>query len=226
MTADVALGPGDVWTVVVAGGSGNRYGRAKQYDVIAGRSVLDWSIGVASTVGPVVVVVPADDVDHVAAERADICVVAGGATRTESVRAGVAAVPESARVILVHDAARPAATTALFERVVAAVVAADGSDPAVGAVPVVAVTDSLRDPERGAVDRSRLRAVQTPQGFPAVPFRAALARPGDASDDATLFEGFGGRIECVDGDPVNIKLTYPVDHATLTAVLGDEGDDT
>lgn len=222
MTGEVGLAPDDVWTVVVAGGSGRRYGRAKQYDVISGRSVLDWSIDVASSVGRAVVVVPADDVDDASARLGGVAVVAGGATRTESVRAGVAAVPDAARVILVHDAARPAASPELFARVVAAVVDADGSRPAVGAVPVIAVTDSLRHPVDGAIDRSELRAVQTPQGFPGGPFRDALAAGGDASDDATLFEAAGGTIVCVDGEATNIKLTHAVDHATLTAVLTTE----
>lgn len=210
-----------VWTVVVAGGSGRRYGGAKQYEAIAGRSVLAWSIDVASTVGEVVVVVPAADVESITAEHR-IAVVAGGATRTESVRAGVAAIPEHAGVILVHDAARPAATPDLFARVVAAVEADFGSSPPVGVVPVVPVTDSLRHPQHGAVDRSELRAVQTPQGFPAVPFRAALDAGGDATDDATVFERAGGRIVGVDGEATNIKLTHPIDHATLSAVLAGQ----
>lgn len=211
-----------VWVVVVAGGSGARYGAAKQYETVAGRPVLDWSVEAARLAGDgVVIAVPADDVESVAATYPtdDVRVTAGGATRADSVRAGVAAVPDTAGIVLVHDAARPAATGDLFARVIATVRASLGHEPPVGAVPVVPVTDSLRHPDRGAVDRDELRAVQTPQGFPTGPFRKALAAGGDATDDATLFEAAGGRIVCVDGEVTNIKLTHPSDRLTLSTTL-------
>src|SRR5690606_12939707 len=123
----------------------------------------------------VVIVVPDADVTDVADSFDDdgVVVVAGGESRADSVRSGVAVIPESADVILVHDAARPAVSAKVFSRVIRAVAAHIGGvagvrpGPSVGVVPVVAVTDSLRRPGDGAVDRSELRAVQTPQGFPA-----------------------------------------------------------
>lgn len=209
-TADVA---GEVWTVVVAGGGGTRYGEAKQYVEIAGRPVLDHSVAAASTVSDgIVVVVPAADV-HRAVSGATT-VVAGGATRADSVRAGLAAVPDSAGVVLVHDAARPAASPALFQRVVAAV-----RNGAAGAVPSVDVVDSLRQRDGGAVDRSTLVAVQTPQGFVAAILRRAHASGHDATDDATLVEALGERIVLVDGEPTNLKLTHPHERALLESVL-------
>ncbi|MEO5722910.1 MAG: 2-C-methyl-D-erythritol 4-phosphate cytidylyltransferase, partial [Ilumatobacteraceae bacterium] len=97
-----------VWTIVVAGGSGQRFGGAKQYELIGGRRMLDVAVGVARSAsdGVVVVVPPADAIREAA--------VSGGTTRSASVRAGLAAVPRTATVICVHDAARPFATDSLF----------------------------------------------------------------------------------------------------------------
>lgn len=208
---------GPVWVIVVAGGGGTRYGAPKQFELVAGRRVIDWSIRSAWTVADgVVVVLPAADAEtFVPAAEAPVVVVAGGATRAASVRHGLAAVPGDAGVILVHDAARPAASDELFARVVAAVRA--GAD---GVVPGVAVTDSLRNRVRGAVDRDALVAVQTPQGFPASVLRAAHARGADASDDATLVEDAGGTIQIVDGEMANAKLTHPHDLISLAHALG------
>ncbi len=205
--------PGPVWTVVVAGGGGRRFGAAKQYEALAGRRVIEWSLAVAAAVSDgVVAVVPAGDADArlPGADR----VVAGGPSRADSVRCGLAAVPADAAVVLVHDAARPAASAVLFRRVIAAVIA--GAD---GVVPAVPVTDSLRTRGGGAVDRDALVAVQTPQGFRATALRSAHDRGGDATDDATLVEQSGGTIVIVDGEVTNAKLTHPHDRALLDAIL-------
>jgi len=196
---------GPVWAVVVAGGGGSRFGGAKQYVEVAGRRVVDWSLAAARTgADGVVAVVPAADLDR-PLPGAD-AVVAGGASRSDSVRAGLAAVPDTAAVVVVHDAARPAAGPELFRAVVAAVRA--GADAAVPGVPVV---DSLRWRSGGAVDRDEVVAVQTPQAFAAAALRAAHAAGDDASDDATLVERAGGRVVVVEGDPANVKLTHPAD---------------
>lgn len=205
MTAPVPTPDGPVWAVVVAGGGGSRFGGAKQYVEVAGRRVVDWSLAAARTgADGVVAVVPAADLDR-PLPGAD-AVVAGGATRSQSVRAGLAAVPGEAAVVVVHDAARPAAGPELFRAVVAAV--RDGADAAVPGVPVV---DSLRWRTGGAVDRDEVVAVQTPQAFAAAALRAAHASGADASDDATLVERAGGRVVVVEGDPANVKLTHPAD---------------
>lgn len=202
-----------VWTVVVAGGGGARFGGPKQYVELAGRRTLDWSLAAARAVSDgIVVVVPSRDVDE-PVDDAD-AVVAGGETRSASVRNGLAAVPDDAGVVLVHDAARPAASPALFRAVVAAVRA--GAD---AVVPGVAVTDSLRLRSGGAVDRAELVAVQTPQGFDAAVLRAAHASGADASDDASLVEMDGGAVAVVLGETTNIKLTQPADRVALEATL-------
>src|SRR5439155_15405563 len=124
---------GPVWTVVVAAGSGDRYGAPKQYERLVGRRVLDWSLAAArASSDGVVLVVRADRTGE--AEEADV-VVAGGDTRSMSVRAGIAAVPDDAEVIVVHDAARPAASRSLFRSVVRAV--GEGADGAIPGLPVV-----------------------------------------------------------------------------------------
>ncbi len=143
--------------------------------------------------------------------------VAGGATRSASVRAGLAVVPDVANVVLVHDGARPLASRDLFARVVAAVEA--GADAVVPGVPV---NDSLRRVD-GAVDREGMMAVQTPQGFPAATLRAAHAGGADASDDATLVEAYGGSVVVVDGEADNLKVTRPVDLLVARQVLEASG---
>src|SRR5687767_11211145 len=108
-----------VWAIVVAAGSGDRFGGPKQYRPLDGRRVLDHALDAcrAACDGVVLVVPPDRAADP---EPGADAVVAGGATRAESVRAGLAAVPDDAETVVVHDAARPWATPALFERVVAA----------------------------------------------------------------------------------------------------------
>jgi 2-C-methyl-D-erythritol 4-phosphate cytidylyltransferase len=193
------------WAIVVAAGSGERFGQRKQFQPLAGRRVVDWALRAARRhCDGVVLVVPAD-VAHEAEPAAD-AVVAGGATRSESVRRGLAAVPPEAETVVVHDAARPVPVPAVWERVLAAVAA--GAD---AAVPAIEVTDSLRAVGGGAVDRRGFVAVQTPQAFGAAALRGAHEGGADASDDATLVEAAGGRVVVVDGDPANVKVTSPTD---------------
>lgn len=195
--------------MLVAAGSGRRFGRAKQYEALGGRRVLDWSLTACRAAlggerSGVVLVVAAE---HVAVPEplADV-VVAGGATRSASVRAGLAAVPVGTELVVVHDAARPVPVPGVWQRVLGAL--AQGAD---AVVPVVAVTDTLRELGGVTVDRGRFVAVQTPQGFRTELLRRAHARGGEASDDASMVEAIGGRVVLVDGDPSNIKVTTPLD---------------
>lgn len=204
-----------VWTVVVAGGSGERFGRPKQYESLGDERVIDRSRRMAALVSDgVVVVVPESDVGREGG-------VAGGTTRSESVRAGLAAVPAAATVVCVHDAARPLAGVDLFHRVLEAV--AGGAD---GAVPGLPVADTIKIVDAaGAVvstpQRSMLRAVQTPQAFRADVLRAAHADRGEGTDDAELVERIGGRVVVVEGDPVNRKITHLDDLEWARAVVAD-----
>ena len=199
--------PESVWTIVVAGGSGARFGGLKQYETLGSQRVLDWSVATAREASDgVVVVVPAADVAREGG-------VAGGATRSESVRAGLAHVPSSATVVCVHDGARPFASADVFARVVAAVVA--GAD---GAIPGVTVADTIKQVAADGLvlhtpNRAELMAVQTPQAFRANVLRAAYLAGDAATDDATLVETAGGRVVVVDGDANNRKITDPDDLA-------------
>jgi 2-C-methyl-D-erythritol 4-phosphate cytidylyltransferase len=193
------------WAIVVAAGSGTRFGERKQYLRLSGARVLDWALREPLTwCDGVVLVVPPDVVDD---EEPEVtAVVAGGATRSESVRHGLVVVPAHVDVVVVHDAARPVPVPGVWERVLAAVDA--GADAAVPAIPL---TDSLRRVDGPAVDRTGLVSVQTPQGFRASVLRAAHATGADATDDASLVEAAGGRVVLVEGDPANLKITTPVD---------------
>jgi 2-C-methyl-D-erythritol 4-phosphate cytidylyltransferase len=194
--------PGEViWTIVVAAGTGTRFGGPKQFEALGDRRVMDWSVTIAREASDgVVVVLPAE---HAEKEGG----VAGGSTRSESVRRGLAVVPKNATIICVHDAARPFANEDDFARVIAAI--ADGADGAVPAIPVadtIKVVDDtgqvIRTPARGS-----LRAVQTPQAFRAEVLRRAHASLAEGTDDATLVEAEGGRVVVVDGDVLNRKIT-------------------
>ena len=195
----------NVWTIVVAAGASQRFGRPKQYETVGDHRIIDMSVATARQASDgVVVVVPADDVETE-------CGVAGGSTRSESVRNGLARVPSEATIVCVHDAARPFASVDLYDAVIDAVAA--GADCA---VPGVAVIDTIKivDADNRVVatpDRNALRAVQTPQAFRAGVLRAAHAALGDASDDAALVEANGGRVVVVDGSDENRKITYPAD---------------
>jgi 2-C-methyl-D-erythritol 4-phosphate cytidylyltransferase len=205
---------------VVAAGAGNRFGGAvpKQFLEVGGRRLVDWSVRAAASVSEsVVVVVPEGYGSAAPGSESEVATawVTGGATRSESVRAGLDAVPDTATVILVHDAARPVATAALFERVVAAVRAG-----AVAVVPVVPVVDTIRDDQGRPVDRSTLQAVQTPQGFSATVLRQVHAGGAVATDDASLVREAGLPVVAVEGERWNIKVTEPEDRLVVAALLG------
>lgn len=199
--------------IVVAGGSGRRFGGHKQFSALAGISVASRSVSACRAVADeVVLVVPADadGADH-GADR----VVTGGATRSDSVRAGLAAVDEAVDVVVVHDAARPLATERLFLSVVAEL-----SDESVdAAIPGLPVTDTIKRTVEAAgrrrsvetLVRDELVAVQTPQAFRRSSLVAAHAGRAEATDDAALLEALGLAVVVVPGEEENLKLTSPHD---------------
>ncbi|HLX87314.1 MAG TPA: 2-C-methyl-D-erythritol 4-phosphate cytidylyltransferase [Acidimicrobiales bacterium] len=206
-----------VWAVVVAGGGGERFGAPKQFAMLDGRPLVSWAVDAArGAVDGVVLVLPADRLGN--SYGADV-VVAGGASRAASVRAGLAAIPESAAIVVVHDGARPLATSALFRAVVAEVAAG-----ASGAVPGLAVADTLKVVAEGVVvetvPRVGLVGVQTPQAFRADVLRAAHAGEPEATDDAGLVEATGATVRVVAGDPRNIKVTTVADLEMLSLLVG------
>lgn len=190
----------------------------KQYAQLGGYPLLEWSLTMAATAcSKSVLVLPAGDVDD-ASWPADVTV-AGGATRSASVRAGLVAVPPRAEVIVVHDAARPLATLRVWEEVIRAV--ERGAD---AAVPAVAVTDTVKqvcpDGSLRTLDRSGLVAVQTPQAFRASILRSVHDSGDDATDDAALVEAMGATVSLVAGSRDNIKVTDPCDLAVARTLMG------
>jgi 2-C-methyl-D-erythritol 4-phosphate cytidylyltransferase len=192
----------------------------KQYSVLCGKTVLARSVDAARAAGGgVIAVVPVGD-EHrpeVVSAGADL-IVAGGATRSASVRAGLSVVPLEADVIVIHDAARPLAAAGLFEAVVAAVQA--GAD---GAICALELSDTIKRIEGGRVretiERAGLVAVQTPQAFRADALREAHAADPEATDDAAVVEASGGSVVVVAGHRHNIKLTGPEDLELAEAYL-------
>jgi 2-C-methyl-D-erythritol 4-phosphate cytidylyltransferase len=210
-----------VAAVVVAAGQGRRFGGPKQFTDLAGQNVASRSVAGARSVADFVVLVVPEGYEG-SGEGADLVVV-GGATRAASVRAGLDACAGS-EIVVVHDAARPLASPGLFAAVVAAV--RDGAD---GAVPGLAVTDTIKRVARdgaaavveSTMDREGLVTVQTPQAFRYDALVRAHAGGPDATDDAALVEAAGGRVVVVAGEAGNVKITGPEDVARVEALLED-----
>jgi 2-C-methyl-D-erythritol 4-phosphate cytidylyltransferase len=211
-----------VWAVLVAAGRGERLGagRPKAFAPLRGRPLLAESLerlDSSEWVEAVVVVAPEgwEEPSILLAEELGAAkvrvAVAGGASRADSVRAGLGEVPEEAAVVLVHDAARPVLPEAVVGRTVGAL--GEGWD---GAVPALPLADTIKRVEGErvveTVDRSNLYAVQTPQAFPADALRRALARDDAAcSDCAGHVEAAGGRVAVVEGDRRLVKVTTRAD---------------
>ncbi len=215
-----------VVVIVVAAGSGVRLGAGtpKAFALLCGEPLLAHALrGVlgCAQVGHVIVVAPASHLlqaDRVAGDDPRVQVVAGGADRVASVKAGLAALHPDDGIVLVHDAARCLAPADLFARVIHAVRA---GHPAV--VPGLALTDTVKvvDAEgrvRATPDRESLRGIQTPQGFLREVLEHAHANGGNATDDAGLVERIGGRVLVVDGDPRAFKVTSALDLAMAAAL--------
>lgn len=224
VTDDAHAAARGVGVVVVAAGVGSRLGAGvpKAFALLAGRPLLGWALAtVAALPGlrSVAVVVPADLADGSGPPWLGVelppgaRVVAGGADRSASVAAGLAALDPGCDVVLVHDAARCLTPAAVFERVVAAV-----RGGAEGAVPGLPVVDTVKTVDAdgyvtGTPDREVLRAVQTPQGFPRHVIVGGHASGIVATDDAALVERTGHRVLVVEGDPLAFKVTTPDDLA-------------
>ncbi len=214
--------------VIVAAGRGARAGgeMPKQYAHLLGRPVLRWSVDalVEANVAPVAVAIAEEHGDLCRAALAygpPVRIVAGGASRTASVRAGLAAIDDS-DVILVHDAARPGVRPELIETLVAKIEAG-----AAGAAPALPIADSLRRTDgrgvvTGEVDREGLMCVQTPQAFRADVLRAAYAAlPTNASvsDDLAVVRAHGGACVLVPGNVKLTKITYREDLDLMESLL-------
>jgi len=199
-----------VFGIVVAAGSGERFGGPKAGVELAGRPLWRWSFDALEAGGCDEVVVVGDVPGGIP----------GGVRRRDSVAAGLGYLSEDVTHVLVHDAARPLASADLVTRVIERLLVGD-----VGAVvPGIAVTDTVKRVEGEAVidtvDRLGLVTVQTPQGFTLTALREAHAFDDDeATDDAALVERSGGTVVVVVGDEVNLKVTYPGDLTIARALV-------
>ncbi|MGA7833974.1 MAG: 2-C-methyl-D-erythritol 4-phosphate cytidylyltransferase [Acidimicrobiales bacterium] len=206
-----------VAAVVVAAGRGTRFGGAKQFALIDGETVAARSVRACRSVADHVVLVVPEGYDGTG-EGADL-VVPGGASRAQSVRCGLNHCAD-ADVVVVHDAARPFASPALFGAVVRAIT--DGAD---AAIPGLAITDTVKRVTRKGdfivvsetLVREELVGVQTPQAFRRDVLERAHASGEDATDDAGLVEAIGGVVVVVPGESTNLKITLPDDLETLTS---------
>jgi 2-C-methyl-D-erythritol 4-phosphate cytidylyltransferase len=208
--------------LVPAAGRGERLGGGvpKALREVGGRPLLTWAVDALLPICDVVVVAaPPELLAAVRAAVPSALVVAGGAERSDSVRACLAALPPEVRYVLVHDAARPLAPTALAAAVLAALRA--GAD---AVVPVLPVSDTIKSVDSdgwvtATPDRAALRIVQTPQGFTRDVLVRAHASGADATDDAGLVERIGTRVRTIPGDLAAAKVTVPADLVTLGVAL-------
>ena len=206
----------NIWGVVVAAGSGTRFGSPKYLVELAGKPLWQWARDALLESGArdVVVVGPVPGG------------VEGGSQRHQSVAQGIEKVGPSATVIAVHDAARPLASVDLIKTMYSRL-AESGDDGVVPVIPIVDAVWKIR-PGRvrlsGTVDRQEIVAVQTPQVFRAEMLRKAHLHPvsGLPPDDATLVEAIGGRIGTVPGERSAFKITYPED-LTMAEALVENG---
>ncbi len=230
--------------VLVAAGESTRMrsssgGVRKPLMRLAGRALVEHACAAfdaAPSVGALVIVAHRDDVETLErlartspAMRRVIRVVAGGAQRTDSVRAGVEAAPAHFDVVLVHDAARPLITPAVIESAVA-LAAREGA-----ALVAAPVSDTLKRSSDGlraeaTLEREHVWAAQTPQAFRASLLRELLARAQRESftptDDAALYERYVGPIPLVRGERSNLKVTVPEDLVIAEAILAQRASET
>ena len=208
------------WGVVLAAGRGTRFGGAKQFARLGGRRLVDMVVDTMRTAcDGIVVVLPPDE--RWSGPPVDAAVT-GGSTRAASVRAGLAAVPAAAEIVVIHDPAHPLASRGLFDAVVRAV--RDGAD---AAAPGIVLDDPIKRVGDGAVvtetiPRVGTRLIQTPHAFRATVLRAAHDGEPDAVEDTELVAAHGGTVVIVPGDPRNLHVTTP-DHLAMAERLEGPG---
>jgi 2-C-methyl-D-erythritol 4-phosphate cytidylyltransferase len=219
-----------VAAILAAAGSGERLGadRPKAFARLGDRPLLAESLArleASAWIEAIVIAAPPGWeepaillAEELGCGKVSACVT-GGATRAESVQLALGEVPQDAAVVVVHDAARPLVQDDVLERVLAPL--GEGWDGAVPALPLADTVKRVRGDEVvETLDRSELRAVQTPQAFVAPVLREAFAAAGsDASDCASLVEARGGRVKVVAGDPRLLKVTDAADLDRLQALL-------
>ena len=208
--------------IIAAAGSGERFGAGipKALIQLADRTLLEHAVSsLAPVADQIIVTAPAGFEKQISELLGDgIVVVTGGATRSASVRNGLAVA--TGDYVLVHDAARALASTDLATRVIAQL-----HNGEVAVVPALAVVDTIKVTNSDGFvvstpDRATLVSIQTPQGFKTSALRDAHASASEATDDAALIEAAGGQVKVIRGEERAIKITTPADLNTALSHLG------
>lgn len=215
----------NVTAIIVSAGKGTRMGSEipKQYMTIAGKTILDttlYKFEKSKLIDEIILIVNKEDIDFVREEIA--CdydkvsmVLKGGKTRTESVYEGILRLSENCKVVLIHDGVRPFISYRLINTCI------EKAHKYKACIPVVDVVDTIKEVQNGCVkktlDRSMLKAVQTPQAFDADLIRNCYNRAVNEdydinfTDDASIVEYYGHEVKTVEGLSRNIKITTPLD---------------
>jgi len=210
--------------IIAAAGSGERFGATlpKALITLGNRTLIEHAVAaLAPVVSEIVICAPAgyeEQIQELVGN--DITVVVGGATRSDSVRAGIAALSGNAKFVLVHDAARALATTELAQRVLTSLEKGE-----VAVIPGLELIDTVKSVDASGhvtstPDRASFRRVQTPQGFDLEVLKKAHATGTDATDDGALVEAIGHKVLIIKGEERALKITTPTDLASALSMLG------
>lgn len=214
----------NISAIIAAAGSGQRFGATvpKALIQLGNRTLLEHAVAAMAPIADeIIVCAPVGHEDQIRTLLGDgAIVVTGGATRSQSVRAGLAAVNKNSEFVLVHDAARPLASTDLARRIIDALTGGE-----VAVIPGIAQIDTVKNVDASGYvtntpERSQLRKIQTPQGFSLEILISAHESKVEATDDGALIELLGYKVKIIDGEERALKITTPADLNSALQFLG------
>ena len=214
--------------IIAAAGSGERFGATlpKALITLGNRTLIEHAVAALAPIASEIVICAPAGYEKQIQELvgADITVVTGGTTRSDSVRAGITALTGKNKYVLVHDAARALASTQLAKNVLAALEKGE-----VAVIPGLELIDTVKSVDASGhvtstPDRASLRRVQTPQGFDLEILKKAHSSGANATDDGALVEAIGHKVLIINGEDRALKITTPADLATALSTLGDSSE--